>query len=71
MEKNELTARQVSNMWKMTYRFMDNVKTYMDELYKEKNGNITENDYIKVKDYIGTGLNNITKNIIEKYGKIF
>jgi len=33
----------------------------MDELYREKNGNITENDYIKVKDYIDTGLNNITK----------
>ena len=61
MEKSELTARQVSNMWKMTYRFMDNVKTYMDELYREKNGNITENDYIKVKKYINTGLNNITK----------
>ena len=61
MEKNELTARQVSNMWKMTYRFMDNVKTYMDELYREKNGNITENGYIKVKNYIDTGLNNITK----------
>ena len=59
--KNELTARQVSNMWKMTYRFMDNVKTYMDELYREKNGNITENGYIKVKNYIDTGLNNITK----------
>jgi len=61
MEKNELTPRQISNMWKMTYNFMNNVKTYMDELYREKNGNITENDYIKVKDYIDTGLNNITK----------
>jgi hypothetical protein len=61
MEKNELTPRQISNMWKMTYNFMRNVKTYMDELYKEKNGNITENDYIKVKDYIDNGLNNITK----------
>lgn len=61
MEKNELTTRQISNMWKMTYNFMNNVKTYMDELYREKNGNITENDYIKVKDYIDTGLNNITK----------
>lgn len=61
MEENELTPRQVSNMWKMTYNFMNNVKTYMDELYKEKNGNITENDYMKVKDYIDTGLNNITK----------
>ena len=61
MEKNELTTRQISNMWKMTYRFMDNVKTYMDELYREKNGNITENDYMKVKGYIDTGLNNITK----------
>ena len=61
MEENELTPRQVSNMWKMTYNFMNNVKTYMDELYKEKNGNITENDYMKVKGYIDTGLNNITK----------
>ena len=61
MEKNELTTRQISNMWKMTYRFMDNVKTYMDELYREKNGNITENDYVKVKNYIDNGLNNITK----------
>jgi hypothetical protein len=61
MEKNKLTPRQISNMWKMTYNFMNNVKTYMDELYREKNGNITENDYIKVKDYIDTGLNNITK----------
>lgn len=61
MEDNELTPRQVSNIWKMTYNFMNNVKTYMDELYKEKSGNITENDYMKVKDYIDTGLNNITK----------
>ena len=61
MEKNELTTRQISNMWKMTYNFMNNVKTYMDELYKEKNGNITENDFMKVKKYIDTGLNNITK----------
>ena len=61
MENNELTTRQISNMWKVTYRFMDNVKTYMDELYREKNGNITENDYIKVKNYIDNGLNNITK----------
>ena len=61
MEKNKLTPRQISNMWKMTYNFMNNVKTYMDELYREKNGNITENDYIKVKKYINTGLNNITK----------
>jgi hypothetical protein len=61
MEKNELTPRQISNMWKMTYNFMNNVKTYMDELYKEKNGNITENDFMKVKKYIDTGLNNITK----------
>lgn len=61
MEKNKLTPRQISNMWKMTYNFMNNVKTYMDELYREKNGNITENDFMKVKKYINTGLNNITK----------
>ena len=47
--------------WKQTYRFMDNVKTYMDEIYRVKFDNLTENDVKNVISYIQDGMNEIIK----------
>lgn len=47
--------------WKQTYRFMDNVKAYMDEIYKVNFDNLTENDVKKVITYIQDGMNEIIK----------
>ena len=47
--------------WKQTYRFMDNVKAYMDEIYKVKFDNLTEKDVKKVITYIQDGMNEIIK----------
>ena len=63
MLKGELTEKQALNMWIMTYRFMDNVKTYMDTVYKEKVGNITDNETSKMMEYIRDGLNDIDKGV--------
>ena len=47
--------------WKQTYRFMDNVKAYMDEIYKVNFDNLTEKDVKKVITYIQDGMNEIIK----------
>ena len=47
--------------WKQTYRFMDNVKVYMDEIYKVNFDNLTEKDVKKVITYIQDGMNEIIK----------
>ena len=47
--------------WKQTYRFMDNVKTYMDEVYKEHFDNLTENNVKDVITYIQNGMDEIIK----------
>ena len=47
--------------WKQTYRFMDNVKTYMDEIYKVKFDNLTENDVKSVITYVQDGMDKIIK----------
>lgn len=56
-----LRRKKMSNIWKMTYRFMDNIKTYMDNIYELKNGNITIKEYEEILGYIKKGLNNIIK----------
>ena len=50
-------------MWKLTYRFMDNVKMFMDYVYGNSNGDITLEKYQDMKKYIIDGLNSIS----EKY----
>ena len=47
--------------WKQTYRFMDNVKTYMDGVYKEHFDNLTENNVKDVITYIQNGMDEIIK----------
>jgi len=47
--------------WKQTYRFMDNVKTYMDEIYKQHFNNLTENNVKDVIIYIQDGMDEIIK----------
>jgi hypothetical protein len=47
--------------WKQTYRFMDNVKTYMDDIYKMHFNNLTEKDVEDVITYIQNGINGIIK----------
>lgn len=69
MLKGELTEKQALNMWIMTYRFMDNVKTYMDTVYKEKVGNITDNETSKMMEYIRDGLNDIVKGVLHVENK--
>ena len=69
MLKGELTEKQALNMWIMTYRFMDNVKTYMDTVYKEKVGNITDNETSKMMEYIRDCLNDIVKGVLHVENK--
>ena len=47
--------------WMQTYRFMDNVKVYMDEIYKVNFDKLTENDVKNVISYIQDGINEIIK----------
>ena len=62
MEK-KLTDKQAKLFWKMSYRFADNIKTYMDEIYKDKKGEITENEICDLDDFKTKGWNNIIKSV--------
>lgn len=69
MEKeNNLSDKNFSRFWKMTYRFCDNIKIYMDFVYGNKNGKITSKEVDAVKDYIRKGFENIIKNTISDNG---
>lgn len=48
----------------MAYRLNDNVKTYMDSVYEEKNGIITNKEINDLEDYKINGWNNIIRNVI-------
>jgi hypothetical protein len=38
--------------WRMIYRLMDNVKSVMDDVYEDKNGEITNEDVEQIYNYI-------------------
>ena len=38
--------------WRMIYRLMDNVKSVMDDIYEDKNGEITNEDVEQIYNYI-------------------
>ena len=44
--------------WKMIYHLMDNTKVAMDNDYKTKNGNISNEDVDNIINYIHEGLRN-------------
>ena len=66
--ESEKQTRDIINAWRMLYIFMDNVKTIMDDVLDEKNGDILKQDVYDIVDYINQGISNIKKNTIEKNG---
>lgn len=64
MVESKLTSKQAETVWKMAYRLNDNIKTYMDSVYEEKNGIITDKEINDLEDYKINGWNNIIRNVI-------
>ena len=64
MIDSKLTKEQAEKFWKMTYRLNDNIKTYMDSVYEEKNGEITEKEINDLENYKIDGWNGIVRNIV-------
>lgn len=64
MIEGKLTKEQADRFWKMAYRLNDNVKTYMDTVYKEKNGVITDKEISDLENYKIDGWNGIVRSIV-------
>lgn len=58
--------KKLTNLWKMLYIAMNDIKAYMDTIYKENSGEITKNDFDKVENYIHEVINTILKYFNEK-----
>ena len=58
--------KKLTNLWKMLYIAMNDIKAYMDTIYKENSGEITKNDFDKVENYIHRVINTILKYFNEK-----
>lgn len=57
--------KQIIYAWKMIYILMDDVKNFMDEIYKDKNEQISNHDIEDVIEYLNNALKNVMKNTIE------
>ena len=64
MVDGKLTSKQAETVWKMAYRLNDNIKTYMDSVYEEKNGIITDKEINDLNDYKIKCWNNIIRTVI-------
>jgi len=64
MIDSKLTKEQAEKFWKMAYRLNDNIKTYMDYVYEEKNGEITEKEINDLENYKIDGWNGIVRNVV-------
>ena len=64
MIDSNLTKKQVERFWKMAYRLNDNIKTYMDSVYKEKKGEITEKEINDLENYKIDAWNGIVRNVV-------
>ena len=58
--------KKLTNLWKMLYIAMNDIKAYMDTIYKENSGEITKNDFDKVENYIHRVINTILKYFNEQ-----
>lgn len=64
MTDNKLTKEQAERFWKMAYRFNDNIKMYMDVVYEEKKGVITDKEINDLENYRIDGCSNVIKNTL-------
>lgn len=60
----KLTNKQAETIWKMAYRLNDNIKTYMDSVYEEKNGIITDKEINDLKNYKIKAWSGIIRSVI-------
>lgn len=63
-DEEKIKNQDADNAWKLLYRFMDNVKTFMDVTSQSNTRAISEEDVNKVIQYLYNGIQNITKNTI-------
>lgn len=61
--ENKLTDEQAKLFWKEAYRFMDNVKIYMENVCDLENGNITDKHVRDLDEFKTKGWNSIIKYV--------
>lgn len=64
MVESKLTSKQAETIWKLAYNLNAGIKTYMDSVYEEKNGIITDKEINDLEDYKINGWNNIIRSVI-------
>jgi len=64
-DNGNISEKQLTDGWKLLYCLMDKVKTHMDSTYAEKNGEIRDEDFLKIRNYIVDNYNNIVRICFE------
>ena len=60
----KLTNKQAETFWKMAYNLNEGIKAYMDSVYEDKKGVITDKEINDLENYKIDGWNNIVKAIV-------
>ena len=63
MINSKLTNKQAEMFWKLAYNLNAGIKKYMDYVYEEKNGVITDKEINDLENYKINGWNNIVNTI--------
>jgi hypothetical protein len=64
MVESKLTSKQAETIWKLAYNLNTSIKTYMDSVYEDKNGIITDKEINDLENYKINSWNNIIRSVI-------